>query len=36
MDPHDVDWMSKPFEVYIDEFDAILDLLGYKNISYNA
>jgi len=33
MDPHDVDWMSKPFEVYIDEFDAILDLLGRLKIA---
>jgi len=33
MGPQDVDLMSKPFEVDIDEFDAILDLLGYKKIS---
>jgi len=33
MGPHDVDWMSKPFEVDIDEFDAILDLLGSNKIA---
>jgi hypothetical protein len=32
MGPHDVDWMSKPFEVDIDEFGAILDLLGCQKI----
>ena len=30
MGPHDVDLMSKPFEVDNDEFEAILDLLGSK------
>ena len=33
MGPHDVDLMSKPFEVYIDEFDAIIDLLGRLKIA---
>jgi len=33
MGPHDVDLMSKPYEVDIDEFDATLDLLGSKKIA---
>jgi hypothetical protein len=33
MGPHDVELMSKPFEVDFDEFDAIFDLLGSKKIA---